>query len=131
MRQDLVGEVADIFEEIKAARFPIEKMVPVARYGWSDEATMEDNNSSAFNFRKMQGERQLSKHAYGCAIDINPRLNPYIKKGIAQPAGAVYNPAVQGTITDDGPVVMAFAKRGWQWGGDWRKSKDWQHFEKP
>ena len=26
------------------------------------------------------------------------------------------------------PVVSAFASIGWEWGGDWRSLKDYQHF---
>jgi peptidoglycan L-alanyl-D-glutamate endopeptidase CwlK len=131
VHRDLAEEVKVIFEELKAAHFPIEKVVPVTRYGWSDESAMADNNSSAFNYRSVQGWRHLSQHAYGKAIDINPHMNPHVKNGVSQPAGAVYAPSVPGTIVAEGPVVAAFRKRGWEWGGDWRKSKDWQHFEKP
>ncbi len=27
-----------------------------------------------------------------------------------------------------GPVVAAFARIGWEWGGDWNSAKDYQHF---
>jgi hypothetical protein len=27
--------------------------------------------------------------------------------------------------------VRSFTARGWEWGGDWRSLKDYQHFEKP
>jgi hypothetical protein len=27
-----------------------------------------------------------------------------------------------------GPVVDAFAARGWRWGGYWSSGKDYQHF---
>ena len=130
IHKDLAEEVKAIFADIKKARFPIEKMAPVSKYAWSDEASMEDNNSSSFNYRSVQGWRRLSVHAYGRAIDINPRLNPYVKDGVSLPAGAVYSPEVLGSITQYGPVVEAFRKRGWKWGGSWRKLKDWQHFEK-
>src|SRR5690606_10520577 len=73
IHHDLAEEVQVIFAEIKAARFPIEKMLPVSAYDWSDDASMEDNNSSAFNYRKIVGRENLSQHAFGRAIDINPR----------------------------------------------------------
>ncbi|MDQ3813617.1 MAG: M15 family metallopeptidase, partial [Armatimonadota bacterium] len=79
VHQDLAAEVQEIFQEILAARFPIEKIVPLSHYGWSDDASMADNNTSAFNFRRKVGKPELSLHAYGRAIDINPRLNPYIR----------------------------------------------------
>lgn len=127
---ELATEVKAIFAEIKVACFPIEKIIPISAYGWSDDASMEDNNSSAFNYRSIVGGVNLSQHAYGRAIDINPRFNPYVKDGIILPPGAVYDPEVPGTITQDGPVVEAFLKRGWDWGGNWQRLKDWQHFEK-
>lgn len=130
VRGDLADEVKTIFREIMGAHFPIEKIIPVVKYAWSDADSMADNNSSAFNYRKIQDGQELSKHAFGLAIDINPRLNPYVKNGVALPPGARYSPEVPGTITSGGIVVGAFRKRGWEWGGDWSRLKDWQHFEK-
>jgi peptidoglycan L-alanyl-D-glutamate endopeptidase CwlK len=130
IHEDLAEEVKAIFADIKDARFPIERMAPVSKYAWSDEASMANNNSSSFNYRSVQGWRRLSEHAYGRAIDINPRLNPYVKDGVSLPPGAVYSPEVPGSITANGPVVEAFRKRNWKWGGGWRKLKDWQHFER-
>jgi hypothetical protein len=130
IHRELAAEVKAIFAEIKAARFPIKKIIPVVAYNWSDDASMEDNNSSAFNYRNIVGGENLSQHAYGRAIDINPRQNPYIKGDIILPQNAVYAPDVLGTIISDGPVVEAFVKHGWDWGGNWQRLKDWQHFEK-
>jgi hypothetical protein len=31
-------------------------------------------------------------------------------------------------VTADGPVVRAFARIGWVWGGTWTSGKDYQHF---
>jgi peptidoglycan LD-endopeptidase CwlK len=127
----LADEVREIFQEIAAARFSLAEMVPVAVYGWSDEVSMERNNSSAFNYRLAVGKTILSQHAYGRAIDLNPVQNPYVKGELVLPPGAVYDAAAPGTVTADGPVVAAFEKRGWTWGGRWTTLKDWQHFEKP
>ena len=130
VQKDLAVEVKDIFDDIEDAHFPIEKIVPISQYDWSDEQSMKDNNTSAFNYRQINDQEALSMHSYGLAIDINPRLNPCIRHGITQPTGAKYDPTVPGTITADGAVVAAFKKRGWVWGGGWRKLKDWQHFER-
>lgn len=131
LRAELEPEVREIFTAIQAAHFPIEKMIPVVHYGWSDDLSMADNNSSAFNYRRAVGRRKWSHHAYGRAIDLNPRLNPYVKGDLVLPPGATYNPAVPGTIVDGGPVVAAFLQHGWQWGGHWTRLQDWHHFEKP
>jgi len=130
IHRELAAEVEAIFAEIAAARFPIEKIIPVAAYDWSDDASMEDNNSSAFNYRNIVGGENLSQHAYGRAIDINPRQNPYVKGDIVLPQNAVYAPDVPGTIVSEDIVVSVFLKRGWDWGGNWQRLKDWQHFEK-
>ena len=45
-------------------------------YDGDDDASMEANNTSAFNDRNVVGTQSLSMHAYGAAIDINPVQNP-------------------------------------------------------
>lgn len=131
VHRDLSEEVRAIFEEIAMARFPIRKIQPVAAYDWSDDASMSDDNSSGFNYRLALGKTSLSQHAYGRAIDINPLCNPYIKGDLVLPANSIYDPDAPGTLLADGPVVAAFEKRGWTWGGRWTTLKDWHHFEKP
>ena len=68
----VVAAMAEVF----AARFPIERMVPVDAYGSDDQASMRANNTSAFNCRHVAGTSRLSEHALGQAIDINPLVNP-------------------------------------------------------
>lgn len=131
VHEEVAGEVRDIFAELLEASWPIEKVVPIARYGWSDEASIADNNTSAFNYRRTIGPgqgRTMSMHSYGRAIDINPFQNPYLN---AEGNGdQPYDPDLKGTITRDSPPYRAFRKRGWRWGGDWVGAKDYQHFEK-
>ena len=113
-------------------RFPIAGVVPIVRYGWSDEASMAADNSSAFNYRTIAGTDRLSRHALGRAVDINPRENPAVyPDGRIAPAGAVYRPGSPGTFTDDHPVVCAFREKGWHWGGHFDHMRDYHHFEKP
>ncbi len=126
VKQDII----EIFEFIKESRFPIEKVIPIVKYDWSDEASVTDNNTTAFNYRFVSGTRIVSNHAYGYAVDINPMQNPYIKRNKVLPEGAVYDPDEPGTITRDSQLVNEFKKRGWSWGGDWKSVKDYQHFEK-
>ena len=123
-------DVKEIFEIIRQIHFPIEKVLPICEYKWSDEKSMKDNNTSSFNYRFISGSKILSKHASGLAIDINPKLNPYIKNGTTSPAGSIYKPDAEGTITADSRIVEEFKKRGWTWGGDWQSLKDYQHFQK-
>ncbi|MET0455599.1 MAG: M15 family metallopeptidase [Mycobacterium sp.] len=132
----LVPEVIAIFEQLHRLRFPIEKMRTVDAYpGASDETSMRDNNTSAFNCRPLPGSDRWSLHALGRAIDLNPLLNPFVdRRGSIQPGTA--GPYLDRTRTDQGlihaddPVVRAFTDRGWRWGGYWRTPKDYQHFEK-
>ena len=33
-----------------------------------------------------------------------------------------------GMVVPAGPVIAAFARVGWEWGGSWSSAKDYQHF---
>ena len=103
-----------------------------------DEASMSDNNSSAFNFRTISHTTTISKHGLGMAIDINPLYNPYVKtvNGTlsTEPANAVaYVDRSEDhpyRIDHDDLCYKLFSEYGFTWGGDWVHSKDYQHFEK-
>lgn len=123
-------EVQEIFSEIKNSGFQIEKIIPISEYNWDDDKSMEDNNTSAYNYRFVSNTTKLSNHSYGMAIDINPRYNPMITKGNISPANGVYSEKNLGTITSKSSIVEIFKKRGWKWGGDYKSLKDYQHFEK-
>ncbi len=130
----LADEVICIFKELYEARFPVEKMKPVCEYAGSDDLSMQDNNTSSFNDRPATGGSGLSYHQLGRAIDINPLVNPYVKKSKVLPASSTaYTDrtlGAKGMITQDGKCVEIFKKYGWSWGGDWKSLKDYQHFEK-
>ncbi len=130
VHKDVVLNIIEIFEFIRESRFPIDKVVPISKYGWSDEKSVQDNNTSAFNYRFISGTRVISNHASGLAIDINPRFNPYVKNGNSVPVNCVYDTTKAGTISSGSQLVKEFKERGWQWGGDWKSLKDYQHFEK-
>ena len=120
-----------VFAELFAARFPIEQVRLVDEFGGDDDRSMAANNTSAFNCRKAFGSTRWSQHAYGRAIDVNPLRNPYVtRSGVYPPGGREFvrrDRSVQGVITAGGPVVQAFARIGWRWGGTWA-SPDYQHF---
>ena len=123
-------DIEEIFNFIKESKFPIDKVIPAVKFNWDDDASMKDNNTVAFNYRKVKGSKVLSAHSYGMAIDINPLQNPHIKGKVIQPDKGKYNVNASGTIIRDSKLVKEFVKRGWQWGGRWKSSKDYQHFEK-
>ncbi|WP_082753768.1 M15 family metallopeptidase [Mycobacterium sp. NAZ190054] len=135
VHRDLTDAVIDVFAALHRLRYPIEKMQTPDRYpGADDELSMRDNNTSAFNCRDIPGTGSWSLHAYGRAVDVNPKLNPYIdRRGEFQPANA--GPWVDrsrtepGMLHDGDPAVRAFTDRGWRWGGHWRTPLDYQHFE--
>ena len=126
----LAKEIKEIFYVLRENKFLIDKVIPIVKYNWSDSASMEDDNTSAFNYRFVKGTRILSPHAKGRAIDINPKLNPQIKDGKIRPSGAKYNPGIPGTITKKNIAYKIFRFYGWQWGGTWKHLKDYQHFQK-
>ena len=136
LHKNLADEVLEIFQEIYDARFPIQRMRLIDEYGADDTLSMEDNNTSAFNYRLVEGSANLSKHAYGYALDINPVQNPYILRGrdyVSPGEGRAYTDRTDirpGMITDGDVVHRAFKSRGWTWGGDWINTIDYQHFQK-
>lgn len=130
VHKEVEKDLIDIFDIILKRKFPINKVIPISKYDWSDDKSMKDNNTSVFNYRKIEGTNTLSRHASGKAIDINPFQNPQIKRGKTIPKGATYNEKISGTIVKNSWLVSEFTKRGWQWGGNWKSSKDYQHFEK-
>jgi hypothetical protein len=132
----LADDVARAFERLYAARFPIERMERIDAYGGSDDLSMAANNSSGFNFRTIAGSAELSLHALGRAIDINPLWNPYVVgTAVHPPAGQAWldrGDLRPGMIVRPGPVTDAFDAIGWEWGGDWTRAvKDYHHFALP
>jgi len=134
IHKDLADEIKTIFQKLSQARFPIEKVIPIVAYNWDDQLPMEDNNCSAFNYRLIAGTNKLSNHSFGRAVDINPKLNPYISQnGAVKPAISTYDPKMKGTIIDGDIVVQTFNQYGWQWGGHWGETRgyiDYHHFQK-
>lgn len=130
VNKSVAKEIKEIFEFIKKSKFPIGKVIPIVKYNWSDEASMNANNTSAFNYRKVRGQKVLSAHSYGLAIDINPVQNPHLKGKKNSWSKDYYDKKEPGTILRNSQLVKEFQKRGWQWGGLWSSSKDYQHFEK-
>lgn len=138
VNQMIVEDILDIFKELFDEKYPIEQMVLIDEYDADDNKSMEANNTSCFNFRLVDGTTNLSKHAYGLAVDINPLYNPYVRTIDGQQKVLPENALeyVDRTldceyyIQKDDALYKAFTKRGFTWGGDWMNSKDYQHFQK-
>lgn len=128
VHKNIAETVKKIFREMADSGFVIEKIEPMSKYDWSDEKSMNANNTSAFNYRLVAGTRSISKHANGLAIDINPFWNPFVSGKQVSPKGAIYDKKRPGTIHKGSPVYKIFKKYGWKWGGEWVPYQDYQHF---
>lgn len=130
----LADEVKEIFQTLFNEKFPIHSIKPVHEFKYDDDASMEANNTSAFNNRKVTGQQNFfSQHSFGRAIDINPVLNPYVKKSkdlILPKNGEAERTNSAGRIAKNSNIYSLFKKKGWDWGGDWNDLQDYQHFEK-
>lgn len=143
VNSSLAEDVLDIFAELYDIKYPIERMELVDNYNASDYESIEDNNTSAFNYREStSGSGKLSMHALGRAIDINPQINPYVRAdgtGKHQNAAEYWSRnkskwtsdiAKDAYIGTDSEIYNIFIKHGWKWGGNWTSYRDYQHFEK-
>lgn len=138
VNQKIEVDILEIMKELYENQYPIEKMVLIDEYDADDERSMADNNTSAFNYRTVNGSTKLSKHSLGLAIDINPRFNPCIKtvndEALVEPAnGTAYTDRTQDfpyKITEQDLCYRLFTEHGFTWGGSWNSLKDYQHFEK-
>ena len=138
--KSIANDLIEIFKQLYLEKYPIERMVLIDEYDADDESSMSANNTSCFNFRKINGSTKLSKHCLGMAVDINPRYNPCVhsKTGLVEPAnGKDY--AHNRDKHKSKPVKLIdrqdlcyklFMAHGFRWGGDWKSVKDYQHFEK-
>ena len=147
----IAQDLLDIFLELFEVDYQIYSMVLVDAF-WTgeglstDEASVRANNTSSFNYRRASDSPNLSNHALGKAIDVNPRHNPYVVFG---PNGWVTDPYIAYTANETGYIepetrpyaphamtssdacVQAFKRRGFTWGGDWGGTNlDYQHFDK-
>jgi hypothetical protein len=126
--------VVSVFRTLYDERFPIREMRLEDDFGGSDPKSMAADNTSGFNCRDAvaSGPPKWSAHAYGTAIDVNPVENPYVEGGAVQPAaGARFADRTfvrAGMSEPDGMLNRAFAAIGWQWGGRWTATPDYQHF---
>ncbi len=132
VHEDHADAILTVFEELARARFPIERLELVDEFAADDDASMAANNTSGFNCRRVAGTNRWSEHAYGRAVDINPRFNPWVRGDrIDPPSGAAYADRSRrepGMIQPDDVVVEAFQRIGWEWGGNQQRAKDYQHF---
>ena len=140
----IAEDLVEIFYELYRNEYQLEKVLLIDEYDGDDTASMEDNNTSCFNYRVVPNSTSLSKHALGLAIDINPLYNPYItyeKDAGGNIIGENVSPESALDYADreksfpykiDGNDLCykLFTEHGFTWGGNWNSCKDYQHFQK-
>lgn len=131
--QRIARDLLCVFRDLFAKEYPIGSIRLIDDFDGDDNASMEANNTSCFNYRVVPGTRSLSKHALGLAIDVNPLQNPYIQGSRVYPASATeYVDRTKDfphKIDEKDDCKKVFTKYGFQWGGYWRE-RDYQHFVK-
>ncbi len=129
---DVVDDLQTVFARLWRARFPLEELRITRRDELDAPPTGDGNNTGAFVCRPVTGGTSYSEHAYGRAVDVNPFQNPYVRDDLVLPelASAYLDRGRRspGMVRAGGPVVATFAAVGWEWGGDYRSLKDYQHF---
>ena len=129
--------LAGVFRRLYELRFPIRHMRFRDFYG--PRRDRPNDVTASFECRQAvpspctggRGTGTWSMHAYGLAIDINPRENPYVGCGQSRdPTARSYRDRSRrrpGMI--GGRTVRAFAAIGWSWAGAWAgDTKDYMHF---
>ena len=136
--KDIADDIMEIFYELYDNNYQIESIKLIDDFDADDEASMEANNTSCFNYRPIGNGTKLSKHAQGLAVDINPLYNPQIKykngsMSIAPSTSEKYADRTADfpyKIDENDLAYKLFTSHGFSWGGNWNSSKDYQHFEK-
>lgn len=144
VNQSVCEDVLAIFQQLFEAEYEIQSMYLIDNY-WTgdgnstDTASIEVNNTSCFNYREVTGGGNLSNHAYGCAIDINPQQNPYVWFENGQKCWTHSNASdfIENRDRGDAHMIVQgdfcynlFVQYGFHWGGNWSNPIDYQHFEK-
>ena len=137
VNRDVAAPLEKVFGKLYDLRFPIRHMRLDDLYGPKRAFPKDGDVTGSFHCRRAvpspcgTGSGNWSNHAYGHAVDLNPRENPYFG------CGAVYDPDSRpyvdrsrlrkGMVTP--AVVRAFRSIGWGWGGEWSgRTKDYMHF---
>jgi hypothetical protein len=131
VNRSVAEDLVAVFRTLYRDRFPLEELRITTRQELDAAPTGDGNDTGAFVCRSSTGSTTtFSQHAYGLAIDVDPFQNPYTKGDLVLPelASSYLDRADErpGMVTDE--VVAAFARIGWEWGGDWQSLKDYQHF---
>ncbi|MCR5652043.1 MAG: M15 family metallopeptidase [Lachnospiraceae bacterium] len=135
----IANDLIEIFSELYHNGYQIDKIRLIDDYNADDDASCDDDNTSCFNYRVVAGSTNLSKHAQGVAVDINPFYNPYVTypdgkiriSPVGSEAYADRSSDFPHKIDENDLAYKLFTKHGFAWGGHWKTLKDYQHFQKP
>ena len=132
-------DIVEIFYELYRNEYKLEKVLLVDEYDGDTNAALEDNNTCCFHCNLAEGDSDVSKHAYGLAIDINPSYNPYVvyeKDGTEKiyPAAALdyadRSKSFAYKIDENDLCYKLFVRHGFIWGGNRNDGKAYMHFQK-
>lgn len=135
----IARDLVEIFYELYRNEYRLEKVRLIDEYDGDDIASMEDNNTSCFNYRVVAGSSALSRHALGLAVDMNPLYNPYVSYeqdgtlNISPASASAYadrSVSFPYKIDENDLCYKLFIQHGFTWGGHWNNVKDYQHFQK-
>jgi hypothetical protein len=133
------GPLAEAFRRLYRRGFPIRHMRFADFYGARADRPTDGDVTASFECRQAvpspctggRGTGTWSMHAYGLAVDVNPRENPYVGCGQSRdPTARAYRNRSNRRRGMVGPgAVAAFGAIGWGWGGAWAgNTKDYMHF---
>jgi hypothetical protein len=133
----VAAPLAKVFRKLLAMRFPIRDGAFLSAYG--PHAWQSGDVTASFECRQAAaspctGGRTgtWSMHAYGEAVDVDPRENPYVGCGMTRDKTALSylkRSNVRPGMVTPGIFRVSFGKIGWGWGGSWSGStKDYMHF---
>jgi hypothetical protein len=122
--------LARAFRTLYGLRFPIRR-VGVLPVGADTTASFSCRQAVPSPCSGGTGTGSWSMHAFGLAVDVNPRENPYVGCGQSRdPATRRFfdrSRHRKGMVT--GRAIQAFGTIGWGWGGSWAgDTKDYMHF---
>ena len=139
VNQDAAAPLTTVFAKLYELKFRIRHLTLSDLYGPTESQPSDGDVSGSFYCRnavaspcsKSTTTTHWSNHAYGLALDLNPRENPYV--GCGRTRSAARSPYLDrkrirpGMVTP--AVVAAFRSVGWGWGGSWTgNTKDYMHF---
>ncbi len=138
VNEAVTAPLAKVFRKLYAMRFPIREMSFDAMYG--PHPNQNGDVTASFECRDAvpspcsggSATHTWSMHAYGEAVDVNPRENPYVGCGMTRDKTArsyMKRWDVRPGMVTPAIYRVTFGSIGWGWGGLWSGStKDYMHF---